>query len=172
MRRAKFLIAAGSFLTAIGLFPTFLSGAPPASKEKVIYSFKGGSDGLLPQSELVTDATGSLYGTTISGGIVSKYCDNGCGTVFKLTPTKAGWKHEVLYSFAGLPDGYRPMSGLVFDRKGNLYGTASGGGYFDDLCVSGCGTAFEVSPQPDGSWVETTLHVFQDAPDGAKPSSG
>lgn len=227
MRGKKFLIAAGCFLTVIGLFPAFLSGAPPASKEKVIYAFKGGSDGLQPQSELVFDATGSLYGTTTFGGIVSQYCQYGCGTVFKLTPTKEGWKHQVLYSFAGLPvDGERPMSGLIFDRsgnlygttfaggshewgtvfqlspsangkwvekvlysfnasdgadltanltldnKGNLYGTASGGGYFDELCEDGCGTAFELSPQANGSWVETTLHVFQDAPDGAKPSSG
>src|SRR5208337_2201294 len=67
-------------------------------KETVLYSFTGtGGDGANPFSGLVRDAKGNLYGGTLAGGDLS--CTTGpggdggtligCGTVFKLTPTKA-----------------------------------------------------------------------------------
>src|SRR5580693_1856226 len=45
----------------------------------------------------------------------------------------AAWaqKESVLYSFCAqtsCADGANPMAGLVFDQKGNLYGTTSAGG--------------------------------------------
>jgi hypothetical protein len=83
--------------------------AAAASSGKIIYSFAGGADGAYPESELIMDAAGNHYGTTNEGGIV------GVDTVFELTRTKGGWKHQVLYSFAGSPnDGAYPKAGLVF----------------------------------------------------------
>jgi uncharacterized repeat protein (TIGR03803 family) len=52
-----------------------------ARNETVLYNFMDGTDGGVPQSTLLRDAAGNLYGTT--------YFVNGfscCGTVFKFTP--------------------------------------------------------------------------------------
>jgi uncharacterized repeat protein (TIGR03803 family) len=56
-------------------------------KETVLHSFTGGADGATPDSELLMDAKGNLYGTTQLGGdstcTVGGYF--GCGVVFKLS---------------------------------------------------------------------------------------
>ena len=61
----------------------------------------------------------------------------GCGTVFKLN--KAG-KETVLYRFGQVPDGNFPVSGLIRDATGDLYGTTYWGGTSDS-----CGTVFKVT---------------------------
>ncbi len=56
----------------------------------VLHRFRGGRDGAFPFAALISDGTGMLFGTTISGGdrdCVASYTGTaGCGTVFKLTP--------------------------------------------------------------------------------------
>ncbi|MGC1380918.1 MAG: choice-of-anchor tandem repeat GloVer-containing protein [Candidatus Baltobacteraceae bacterium] len=47
--------------------------------EHVIYSFKGGSDGVYPYDGVIA-VNGTLYGTTYQGG------DSNAGTIFKLSP--------------------------------------------------------------------------------------
>jgi uncharacterized repeat protein (TIGR03803 family) len=49
-------------------------------KETVLYSFTGGTDGASPQSGLVMDAKGNLFGTASSGGASKN------GTLFKVHP--------------------------------------------------------------------------------------
>jgi uncharacterized repeat protein (TIGR03803 family) len=85
--------------------------------ETVLYSFKGGSDGGSPDSILIFDKAGNLYGTTPSGG------SPGRGTVFELTPGQSGrWTEKVLHAFKGHTDGALPfLAGVIFDRAGNLY---------------------------------------------------
>jgi uncharacterized repeat protein (TIGR03803 family) len=60
------------------------------------------------------------------------------------------------YSIAskGGTDGNSPISNLVFDRVGNLYGTTSEGGL-------GTGTIFKLSPVGGGQWMETVVHMFE-----------
>src|SRR5277367_6066391 len=41
--------------------------------EKVVYHFNGGNDGAEPYADLVFDAAGNLYGTTLFGGGGCKY---------------------------------------------------------------------------------------------------
>jgi uncharacterized repeat protein (TIGR03803 family) len=79
----------------------------------------------------------------------------GCGFVL-------GQQYRVLYSFLGAAsgDGYEPVSNLIFDHAGNLYGTTSGGGLTVGGCFYGCGTVFKLSPNSDGSWTETTIYRF------------
>src|SRR5713101_4926849 len=97
--------------------------------ERVIHTFRGGSDGANPyEAALVSDASGNLYGTTANGGATTSACGTaGCGTVFRLMPpaTAGGsWTENVLYSFqGGLTDGYFPGAGVIVDRAGNLFGT-------------------------------------------------
>jgi len=98
-----------------------VSGAWSASTERVIYSFRGGTDGSDPQAGLIFDAVGNLYGTTAFGGPGG--CSGGCGTVFKLKPTSdAGWKESVLYSFTGGTDGLRSFASLILDKAGARLG--------------------------------------------------
>jgi uncharacterized repeat protein (TIGR03803 family) len=96
-------------------------------KEKVLHAFKL-SDGATPKGGVIFDAVGNLYGTTETGSNPN-FCDSGCGVVFKLAPnSKGGWSETVLHRFYGRP-GAEPTAGLILDAAGNLYGTASGGGF-------------------------------------------
>jgi len=137
--------------------------------ERVLYSFRGGSDGSSPQGALVADKAGNLYGTTAEGG--SSNCVSGCGIVFQLSPpaTSGGsWTETVLYRFLGGTDGAAPGSDLIFDAAGNLYGTTMGGGD-----ASSDGTVFQLTPPAQGGpWTETVLYRFAGGADGKAPLSG
>jgi uncharacterized repeat protein (TIGR03803 family) len=88
-------------------------------KQTVLHSFSGIPDGSTPESGLVLDKAGNLYGTTPFGGY-------GPGTIFKLTPKG---KETILHNFAdGYNDGAYPYGGVTIDKKGNLYGTTNDGG--------------------------------------------
>ena len=149
--------------------------SPPSSgngpwTETVLYSFTGGSDGAYPKAGLIFDQAGNLYGTTTDGGGSSAACGTfGCGIVFELSPVAGGGRTEsIIYRFQGGSDGAGPQAGLIFDSKGNLYGTTSGGG------ADGSGTVFVLSPPSSGSgqWIETVLYSFTGGSDGANPEAG
>ena len=106
--------------------------------ERVLYSFKGGSDGSNPTSTLVFGAKGELYGTTSNGGGSCGTYSDGCGVVFALDPKSK--KERVLHSFGGTNDGSHPYYGLLLGKHGALYGTTASGGR------SGQGVVFEVKP--------------------------
>jgi uncharacterized repeat protein (TIGR03803 family) len=116
--------------------------------ERLVYSFKGGSDGKEPSDAVIFDASGNLYSTTDFGGDTSCNLGNGCGTVFKLIPDSNGsWKKTILYVFTGGSDGSAPGGGLVMDATGNLYGTTVFGGQAcPEWGSAGCGVVFEVTP--------------------------
>jgi uncharacterized repeat protein (TIGR03803 family) len=136
--------------------------------EKVIHTFQGGQDGSYPRADLTFDAAGNLYGTTLAGGGAA--CNNlelGCGTAFELTPGNGGaWTEAVLYRFQGGNDGANPISSLVFDHAGNLYGTTEAGG--GSACPIGCGTVFELTPSSKG-WTGRILYAFAGGTDGETP---
>lgn len=111
-------------------------------QETVLYSFSAlHQDGRYPAAALIRDSSGNFYGTTLGGGIETKYChviENGCGVIFKLS--SAG-KETVLHRFAGYPiEGSSPISDLLRDSLGNLYGTTMIGGTAEQ------GTVFEFAP--------------------------
>jgi uncharacterized repeat protein (TIGR03803 family) len=126
-------------------------------------------DGAYAHGALVFDTAGNLYGTTKFGGGVTS-CGSGCGTVFKFTPASGGtWRYRVIYRFKGGTDGKTPYAGVISDPAGNLYGTTTQGG--NTACNnSGCGIVFKLSPNSNGTWTETKIHVFTGlATDGAGP---
>ncbi|MGA8491475.1 MAG: choice-of-anchor tandem repeat GloVer-containing protein [Terriglobales bacterium] len=141
--------------------------------ETVLYSFCAQSkctDGKNPFASVIFDAAGNLYGTA-SGGQNGKYCYDGCGVVFELTPTTSGeWTESVLYSFTGGPDGAGPVAGLVVDTAGNLFGTTWQGGHITSFCYDGCGVVFELTPGSKG-WTESVPHTFMDKWDGSNSTA-
>jgi uncharacterized repeat protein (TIGR03803 family) len=133
------------------IFTLDVSGA-----ETILYNFTG-ADGAAPNGGLILDATGTLYGTTDDGGVY------GWGTVFKLD---ANGQETVLHSFPSGPGGDSPVTGLVQDAQGNLFGTTfAGGSSHCGIASRGCGVVFKL----DTSGVVTILHEFN-GPDGSHPT--
>jgi uncharacterized repeat protein (TIGR03803 family) len=125
------------------------------------FPFQQSADGSQPQGDLIRDANGNLYGTTLWGG---NGCNApGCGTVFKVDPQE---NETILYNFEGSPnDGAVPSGSLLLDADGNLYGTTQNGGTY------GYGTVFELSPSGSG-WKEQVLYNFTLGSDGGYPMAG
>jgi uncharacterized repeat protein (TIGR03803 family) len=129
--------------------------------ETELYSFNDvGVDGFWPNARLAVDSEGNLYGTTFFGGAF------GAGIVFELTPNPdGGWTYKTLHSFGQSGDGTYPHGGLTVGAKGELYGTAAGGGSGTD------GIVYELIPNGHGRFAEKILHSFSGGADGANPYS-
>lgn len=152
--------------TIFSLQPQANGGTPWV--ETTLYSFAGGADATPPQTALIQDANGTLYGAS-NGGSFSSGCFDGCGAIFALTPPStpgAPWSESILYSFTGGSDGLGPSSSLVLGQNGVLYGTATNGG------ASSNGVVYALTPPaiPGGSWTESVLYSFTGFEDGGQPA--
>jgi uncharacterized repeat protein (TIGR03803 family) len=127
-----------------------------SGKESALYKFKAPPDGDTPESLLIRDGSGSVYGTTVLGGTG----DN--GIIFKVG---GHGKETVLHRFTGGSDGCLPGPGLTADSAGNLYGVAGSGG-LGGLCDQGYGLVFKL----DTANNLTVLYTFGFS-DGAYPAS-
>jgi uncharacterized repeat protein (TIGR03803 family) len=124
-----------------------LARSAQAQAYSVVHAFTNTPDGGNP-NPIIRDAQGNLYGTTIWGGVACAGGGYTCGTVFRVDETG----HEtVLYRFAGGDDGANPVSALIQDTAGNLYGTTRGNG-----SIPAVSTLFKVNPQGR----ETVLYRF------------
>jgi uncharacterized repeat protein (TIGR03803 family) len=122
----------------------------PQGRESVRYTFQGGSDGGNPNSALIRDASGNLYGAALWGG------NNGNdGVIFKL---KRGGGEAVLQKFSSKA---LSPAGLSMDGAGNLYTTLQGGAH-------GRGAVYRLAPDGTGGIV----YSFQGRKDGDTPFSG
>jgi uncharacterized repeat protein (TIGR03803 family) len=163
-RRNRFL----AFALGAGVL-IVMTGAPRAGaadyQPKVLCSFCSQSnctDGSSPHAGLIMDTAGNLYGTTLVGGANRPSGTDGGGTVFELTPNaaKTKWTETVLYSFCSqggksCTDGASPEAGLIIDKAGNFYSTASYGG------ADNGGTVFELTPDAaKTTWTESVLYRF------------
>jgi uncharacterized repeat protein (TIGR03803 family) len=161
------------------LIPLLTAVLAFGSAEKVLYSFKGGSDGGEPGG-MVLDRSGNLYGAAETGGRGGNInCfGNGCGFVYKLAPIAGGgWKKTNLYSFTGKDDGGVPVGNLAIDTGGNLYGVTEQGGTGGCSTVlgAGCGVVFRLSPNSKGKWDYKVIWNFgtnSDGDDGNYPNAG
>ena len=151
---------------------TIFQLAPPRAKdgawiETTLYSFQHILDGNEPSS-LTLDAEGNLYGTRDADHILcTPSSPKHCGTAYELQRHGTRWRMKVLHEFEGSRDGAAP-SEMIFDYKGNLYGTTMGFG--GDISTAG-GTVFELSPPASGSgpWTESLLYTFSGGADGSQP---
>jgi uncharacterized repeat protein (TIGR03803 family) len=122
-----------------------------------------GANGANPNAGLVMDSTGSLFGTTVGGGL------SGWGTIFEVDRGIGAITTRVSFE---LGNGAFPYASLLLDSKGNLYGTASYGGapYYGGEFISG--TVFELSGGATDQWTGANLAVDTNWSDGANWSLG
>jgi uncharacterized repeat protein (TIGR03803 family) len=141
----------GSF-TSSNIF--FKSGTifkmTPSGVMTTLVEFTGNGSsnkGQFPKGRLVEGSDGNFYGTTFGGGAFDK------GTAFMVTPNGA---LTTLLDFSGngaSNKGAGPDAGLVQGPDGNLYGTTTAGGSFNE------GTVYRVTP----GGVLTTLVEFTES---------
>ena len=150
-----------SLLLASVMLGVGFTSASAKTTYTIVHDFAGPSqnDGDKPQSKLVSDSQGRLYGVTQLGG------KNFSGSVFRLTKTGKTWAEETLFSF---PSGSGPSGTLLIGASGELYGTILSGGL-------GQGTVYRLDPN-GSTWTLTTLHQFNPtgagSHDGFLPSAG
>ncbi len=110
----------------------------------VLHRFNQSGQGKSPTGPLIMDAAGDLYGTA--------------GDPFELSREGPDpWTFALLHKFTWGSD--LGNGGLVMDPAHNLYGTTMQGGTSKE-CGGGCGTAYELHRDSDGTWKEYTLHNF------------
>jgi uncharacterized repeat protein (TIGR03803 family) len=151
-----------SWLAVVGVgIVAAAGGQSHAANLTPLVSFNG-TDGTNPGGSLIADAKGNLFGTTANGGAA------GLGTVFEIAKTDRGYASAptTLVSFSGV-NGEDPLSNLITDAKGNLFGTTNFGG------ANGGGTVFEIV-KTDGGYASApkVLVNFCSLPncaDGANP---
>jgi uncharacterized repeat protein (TIGR03803 family) len=137
-----------------------------SGKERVVYSFKWGSDGAAPIAGL-TVLHGALYGVTWVGGlktVCANFLSKGCGTAFEVNTSGS---ERVLHRFKGDKDGALP-EGRLLALNGALFGTANKGGKRRGCGGAGCGTIFELN----NAGVGQVLYRFEGGADGGNPSAG
>ena len=99
-------------------------------------------EGFDPESGVIFDSSGNLYGTTSGGGTGT------AGVVYELSPSGSGWNENIL---ASIPfSGALTYGGVVMDGQGNLFG-ASG--------VTSPGGVFDLTPS-NGGWTFNVLRTF------------
>jgi uncharacterized repeat protein (TIGR03803 family) len=136
--------------------PLVQRNARPAVHDDVLYSFKGGSDGFMPEAGVELGSDGALYGTTYHSG---SGCFDGCGTIFRLARGASGWTKTTLHAFNGT-DGAYPNANLVAGPRGAWFGVTQEGG------PNGSGEVFELTP----SGSNYTLTVLYGFPGAGQPS--
>jgi uncharacterized repeat protein (TIGR03803 family) len=133
--------------------------------ESVLKRFKGNGDGAIPYAAVTVDETsGAIYGTTEYGGGNGL----GLGTVFKLTPSGAGYSETILHRFTGKADGFVPGAPILLSPDGILYGVvALGGGGCNGI---GCGAIFKLTPSASG-YSFRVIYDFRRPSNGANPEN-
>jgi uncharacterized repeat protein (TIGR03803 family) len=131
-----------SKLLRILVFGLAAAISSPAQTFTTLVIFDG-SNGSQPELPPVQGVDGNLYGVT-------SYGERSLGTVYRMTPEGV---LTTLYNFCSqitCLDGALPLSGLIQDVAGNLYGTTTTGG------ANKSGTVFKITIQGE----LTTLYTF------------
>jgi uncharacterized repeat protein (TIGR03803 family) len=117
-------------------------------QESILHTFGGSGDGRYPETPVVQDSTGELYGAASD-------------EVYSLTAAGSGY--AIIFTFGNKRHDSANPSGFILGNNGALIGTAYSGG------SKGDGTVFELTPT-NGKYSEQILHSFAGS-DGENPSS-
>jgi uncharacterized repeat protein (TIGR03803 family) len=120
-------------------------------KFHTVHVFKNVKDGTFPDTGIVIDAKGTLYGTAGFGGDVRCDAPTGCGVIFKLEPNG---KYTVLHRFTGKTDGWGPGA-VSLDAAGNIYGSTGEGANLSCYPPLGCGVLYKIDTAGNFSVVFT-----------------
>ncbi|HEV3089950.1 MAG TPA: choice-of-anchor tandem repeat GloVer-containing protein [Candidatus Cybelea sp.] len=138
--------------------------AKNAGSFRILHRFAGAPhDGAGPVAPML-DVNGTLYGTTVDGGLKGCGYGSGCGTIFSVSTSGV---EKSIYVFAGKSDGWAPYAALI-DVSGTLYGTTRYGGGSHCVEYFGCGTLYTVST----SGTESVFYDFGSYPNGTQPFAG
>jgi hypothetical protein len=145
-----------------------------AQTEKILHTFTGTIDGSMPNSGVIFDSAGNLYGATEAGGDPDSCLGTGCGVIYKLSPNNDGWQETMLLRFLSSATGAIPTGNVLLNTDGNLFGAVYAGGdayacYVGN--IDGCGMIFELSPASP-QWQESILRDFNNGIDGGIPNGG
>jgi uncharacterized repeat protein (TIGR03803 family) len=107
-------------------------GGPAGVSVTALHGFTGSPGDGSNWSTLTQGGDGNFYGTSVTGGPFSPVCSanlNGCGLIFRLSPSGA---FTVLYTFTGNAADHNatpiyPYGALLQASDGNFYGTTSEG---------------------------------------------
>jgi uncharacterized repeat protein (TIGR03803 family) len=111
----------------------------------LIYGFTGGKQGFAPGGILISG--GEIYGG------MARDITGELGSVFRLISNGSEWKLANLYDFR-ITDAASPLSNLIQDASGNLFGTADFEGTYD------IGAVYELTPNGSGGWKESVIYNF------------
>jgi autotransporter passenger strand-loop-strand repeat protein len=153
--------AGGTYLDGAVFEIAFVDGSY-ASAPTLLASFDG-TNGATPDSPLVSDANGDLFGTTQAGGAY------GYGTVFEIANTSSGYATTPIPLYSFNTPHYLGLKGSLFvDAAGNVFGTTfDGGGAYNNY-----GAVFEII-KTGGTFAASpiTLASFNGS-DGGNPNDG
>jgi uncharacterized repeat protein (TIGR03803 family) len=128
--------------------------------EQVLYNFKGGSDVAAPNSSLVFDTSGNLFGSSAIGGIYNM------GGIFELSPEAGGgWTEQVILA-GNRKEGGNFLGPVAVDSHGALYVEAALSGAYN------AGSVYRLA-LVSGLWKANVIHAFANSTaDGNEPSGG
>ncbi len=112
--------------------------------------------------------TASIFDISLRTGRFAVVMVVVCAASIMTVPATQAQTFAVLYNFAGNGSNgapYFPYNGLAITAGGNLYGTTSRGGTYEN------GTAFRLKRAGSG-WLLNVLYSFQGGSDGADPVAG
>jgi uncharacterized repeat protein (TIGR03803 family) len=123
--------------------------------ESVLYEFQY-QDPYPPNSNIVFDPAGNMYGATAGGGTF----------LYQLSESGGAWSLNPVYGSGT----YGTVASPILDRQGNLYTTVE----FTSQSVPtfNNGMVLKLTPQSGGSWTQTTLYAFAGGNDGSGPTGG
>ncbi len=157
--------------------------APPAAQAQtftILHNFTNGDDGSQPQSGLVMDGAGNLYGATPYGGDTED-CSGleaggggvppGCGVVYKVKKAGSGWIVQSLFLFGSSKQTITPYAGIpAIGPGGVLYGMTYLGGF------GTFGNIYSLAPAPNAPvsvvapWNYKLVFQFTSGTDSNNPS--
>ena len=172
--------AASLALTIVLGLTVVTTSAAHAQTFTILHNFTNGDDGSQPQSGLVMDGAGNLYGATPYGGDTED-CSGleaggggvppGCGVVYKVKKAGSGWIVQSLFLFGSSKQTITPYAGIpAIGPGGVLYGMTYLGGF------GTFGNIYSLAPAPNAPvsvvapWNYKLVFQFTSGTDSNNPS--